>query len=808
MALRHLFPQIDVQPDLHLSDPMRTPPRVPKPVAVEFRTGADLGDVVMAIRDNRYVQIDAAVGTGKSVRVPSLLSQALGKLVVHVVPHQLLARDLHRYVSSITDVPTQRVVNSSDFTITSGLVFMHTAAYVAMVASRGEKDIPSHVLFMDEAHESDGATTALRLTALSKVFVERLVLASATANPEGFRRRETAGSVEVIEYDPDRLPSSWDVNEEGQPWNVDNLNDHTYMAVERDADARRLMADYRDHGFNCFRLTARTTEKEYDDINAMLADPRHGIVLLFVDYSFRSGFTKPIANAIDGGEVGYVTVVGSTPQKHYRRTYAGEQEQFVGRVGRLPGSQAKAYVPAGLRETKICDVEGVESDAAALLLRYMGYKPPAVMRSSPMFSGDVPRDLTQSLNGPVPLRCLPTEAFAAWPGVLSRDAVNQVDMRTQDDEGLKVVEQRSRATSVAQTPVSGRATPDEAGGLRGKAAAAALASEAHERFYGNSGTDRVQESLDKVSQDLSNLTASASPQTSGFVFHEQKPTPPMASTVVFERSDGTVKETLDPVLLFEQMLDNCDDVATGVEIGKYYHYPGATGVVDRSLAFPKGLQSIMSCALREDFSTVAKGLSVVDQLYAINVVLSAYNGATAELAALRRIISALPEYREKFNTIANRNAIREWLSGIAETLTLRGSHLSEYSRVMVALADEPYTEISGMADVENAVVDSHLSQLVQVIRESDEVAMTEYRQNLLQNVSPTVNTRLTSSTRFLEPGGKHVNVRTDSHVRRMLAPGKAERPKSEGSIITQARTSSRRTNFQNDWYGAVRTILK
>jgi len=259
MSLRHPFPDFVVRPGDHLKEPHRTPPRLTSPAYAEFLARGDLSDVLQKIDNGRYTRVDAGTNTGKSARLPLNIVKNGAKLVIHTVPGRLLAHSTGKYVATTTKTNVQVVFDTDVEMITEGLVVMANAAYIARVAFGGAA-MPPHVLYIDESHESDCATVVVRETALSKPHVERLVLATATDGPTNFR--QSAAIAQVIKYPKERTPSRWMATDEGMPWHWENLNANTLMFVERETDVRRLIGEYADYGFLCYRLTAKSTPQE------------------------------------------------------------------------------------------------------------------------------------------------------------------------------------------------------------------------------------------------------------------------------------------------------------------------------------------------------------------------------------------------------------------------------------------------------------------------------------------------------------------------------------------------------------------
>lgn len=696
MALRHPFPQFEVDPHKHLLEPERTPPRMQPPVEVEFRAGASLADVVAKILEHRSVVVNAAVGSGKSVRLPTELARATGGLVIHTVPSPLLARSLYDYVSTLGNVPVALVDSVEQQMPDEGVVFTSCACLVARLIGKSEAVPKPFTLFMDEWHESDGCTYSLRAVALCKPYIERLVLASATANPDGFRRREVAGSVRVQTYDARDTPDKWRVADSASPWGADNIMSHALLFVERDSDAIRLAADYRDYGFTCYRITSRTLPKEFSFIMAQMKDPSQGLIILLADYSFRSGYTMPIGLMIDGGQVAFVKVEEGQAHRHYRSTFLGEQEQAIGRVGRVVGSQGVAYVPAGDRAFQMCELEGVEADAAALLMRYLGHKPSSGLQMSPYARGDVPKDLVSALNSGVPLRLLPHMQLAEWPGLVPRE----------DKDSISVISRVSTPTITAPVP----AFPFSVSAV-------------------SAPVDRVEMLAVQSPVADSSAVDVASSEDYG-------------STAVSEPAQ------VAPIIAgqFIDVLRSLQVESQELELGKYYYYPGvASEVCGNAVSFPDGLVSVMRMVSDSTFEQVAVGLSQDDKDFALTKLLSAYNDAVADTVAIRKLLVGMTSLQNDMVPVVDKSALREWLVRLAEVLTMRGAQMSTYVRALVILADGKFEEMFGMDELEREYVQTYVAELTRCVRDKSVVSKDAYRKSLVASARPK---SLLANTRF------------------------------------------------------------
>jgi len=340
MALRHRIPDGFVLGVNRLIEPARPPPVLKTPVRVGFRSGADFKDVFAAVTSSRVTEVEAAVGSGKSVVLPSALAEYASLPVIHVVPAHLLALDQSGYVKTVSPVGVGWVVHPTEEVARSGVTYMSSATAVARLLSDGKLSPFDAYVVLDESHESDAYTYVLRNVVPFTPFVRGVVKASATFSMSNFRTRETAGEVKMVKYQPQPV-RDWDVFDETKPWSYTNLTGNTLVFVDSKRDAEDLVSKYNQLGFSAHRLWGQMSDESFLAAMNEMRDPQAPLVVLIADYTFRSGFTFDVNVVIDSGLVSYMDVSEGAP----RRLAQGVR---VGAVPRRRQSRAFARFCSGL----------------------------------------------------------------------------------------------------------------------------------------------------------------------------------------------------------------------------------------------------------------------------------------------------------------------------------------------------------------------------------------------------------------------------------------------------------------------------
>jgi len=444
MALRHEIPNgftLDIDRSV---EPSRPPAVMREPAKVGFRTGADLKGVVAAVRASKVVAVDAAVGSGKTVRLPSALADALGLLVVHVFPSELLALDQSEYVASVSSVPIVYVTQVDQDLPVEGVAFMSAAMAVARLLASRRLASSDVLLFLDECHESDAYMYVMRSLASGILGVRHVVLASATYGVGAFRGRETYGTIQCREFEDPETVDMWDPLEEGKPWSISNFIGNALLFVDSKTHAERLVVEFDKLGLYAYRLYARMPKHLFQNAMRALRDKDGPLVVLIADYSFRSGYTFDVSLVVDSGIVPYMVVEGSAPVRKWRQAYALEKYQASGRAGRTEGSSAVYYAPKVTERNAICDLDGVELDAAVVLLRCLGYAAPRVLQHSVFAQGDVPRNMLHALRDAQPFSCLTSGFLEPF-----------VQAESRRDSGYGALKEEACAETVRDIDVGG-----------------------------------------------------------------------------------------------------------------------------------------------------------------------------------------------------------------------------------------------------------------------------------------------------------------------------------------------------------------
>lgn len=599
MALRHEIPSgFELNVDRTV-EPVRPMPVMRPPVRTGFRSGADLKDVFAAVAGSKVVEVEAAVGSGKSVRLPSELARHFRVPVLHVVPSELLAYDQSEYVRTVSPVDVEYVDMPAVPVGSSGVTYMSSATAVAKLLMLGRlSDVPV-ILFLDESHESDAYTFIMRSMGPRIDNVVHVIMASATFSMAGFRSRETSGEVEMLKYDPVPV-KDWDPFDEGKPWSASNFRGNALIFVDAKGDAETLMGKLNDVGFYVHRLYAKMPREHFSSAMRDLRNKDGPIVVLIADYSFRSGFTFDVSLVIDSGMVAYMDVIGAAPRKCWRKVYELEAYQGAGRAGRLPGSLAQCYVPSGEVQRAICDLEGVELDAAAVLMRLLGYAVPRVMQHSVFASGCIPADIVHCLRDAQPFACLTDEHMESFAkprsnrdsGISMTYASNvgsqeRLNLPIQEELGVQTMSSDNRNSSAVECDEHRVDNPRVGGAYR-----------IPQKGHGSSATSSFGAGLD---------------------------------------SSGFWEDTFSKLSLLAEQ-----ESIKVVESGKFYYAEGISDQPRRSRGLPKGMESLQSMMAANNFTYRLRCMSADDRMTAIACALDRYNAVTAELTALSQILQEGP----------------------------------------------------------------------------------------------------------------------------------------------------------------------
>lgn len=339
MALRHGIPDFDPAFDRGW-DSLVPVAKLRAPVRVGFRSGADLSQVVNTIKANKYVEVEAAAGAGKTTVLPVRLAKEMNELVVHVFPNQYLACDVYDYVSQSYDGATFIELPGQEFP-SEGVVYISAACLVAKWIEAAEVVLPRCVLFHDESHESDNYTYLIKKLGPMCRDVISYVPATASPSAGGFRKPETDGVLSKVEITNDKL-TTWDVEDGVDPWCVSRISGNLLIFEDDKAKAADLLEKYQQYGMKAFRLHSRMTLQAFRVAMKIARDPNETIAILIADYSFRSGFTMPVDMIVDTCMVRTMTVDEGRPLRQWRAVFELERYQAANRGARMRG-QATTY---------------------------------------------------------------------------------------------------------------------------------------------------------------------------------------------------------------------------------------------------------------------------------------------------------------------------------------------------------------------------------------------------------------------------------------------------------------------------------
>lgn len=562
---------------VHLASEYTTVPVYKRAARVEFRRGADMRKLALQVLSHPSCEVDAAVGSGKSVLLPKELALAAKKLVLHVFPNRLLALDVYRYVekqaSEAADLyPPLVFVENEDVEFPrQGVAFIGAADLVGRMLRLGASVLKNTVVYLDEAHESDAYTYSVRM--LARVSgASALVMASATFGPSNFRVRETLGSVDMATYPADQTPETWNVSGGGRPWKIGEISNNLLIFTDSRTQMALLRELYADSGFSVHTLTANMQEDDFSMAMKAMRDKTGPLVVVLADYAFRSGFTFEVGTIIDTARVSYFDADGGRVRKLSRPLFMLEREQAAGRGGRISGLRTKYYMPEVECLPCICELEGTEKEAAALIWRYLGFKPSGILADAVMASAYPDVELRTGLNGPIPLVLYP---------------------RVTRGKDIPTIQGGSEGgfTDDSSVPTT----------------LPSLSSSADVEFVGKmSSLGLAEEDVDSDSVSEVSSWAESLDLTSG------------------------AWDTLMGVL--------SSQTRTGQScvLGEFY----LAGQVrsGRSMAFPRGLPSVMSAVDEAGSGFFPSGVSSSDTRYAVGLLVDRNNVLTAELMALRQAV--------------------------------------------------------------------------------------------------------------------------------------------------------------------------
>jgi len=663
-------------------------------VKLEFRRDGDTSAVTDAMRSHHSIQLNAAVGAGKSTEVPSRIAKAQGALVIHTVPFHLAAQFLADYLMKISK--GNSIVYADDLEAdlpTHGVVLMSNAHLAARYINRKMDNVEGAVLYLDEIHESDCWTAVLRKVAPGMKCFSNVIHATATSDPGACLKPHLPGQRLELKYAPERS-DSWSAFDKGKPWSASSIQGNTMICMDREVARNKLLREYQEYGFAVRVLTARSTYDQFLEVVAKLKDRGGELVIVFVDYAYRSSFTIPgLEVLIDSCEVGVPTLdEDGVPGYKYRSAYEFEVQQFLGRGGRLPGETVKLYRTSKALPDYMCDLELLEADAANLIYRLFGFRPPMELREFDFYEGDVPLDISAGLLSDHPLKACPSESRVAWvngqlplqeakkkekgfvygapvrgrsahmtcqtigddvvarsppPPVPARHAITRVTSQVFDDYAES---RESSPSGTAYTIDSGE--PDTLsmferreelmGGkpkrvakrvLEERAAAAALRSALDEQ-----NKQQQVEDMGKLVEvpDFPSFEHSQSVQTAEA---SKRPLPIAKDTVSF-LGVGQGAQQLHATLS-KRAKDGENFLIPESELGTYVFYHGMEKAPSSSMYFVSGYDSILGFVESRDAKRHVSALPDRDKLYAMKVLVDQFNQSTAITVGMQRLFNEI-----------------------------------------------------------------------------------------------------------------------------------------------------------------------
>lgn len=739
--------------------------RPPEPFS--FRRGGDITALAELVKSNTQVDVSAAVGAGKSTSLPVNLSKALGKLVVHTIPFHIAARHLAEYLMSREGADGDKIVYMDDLNSDMpkrGVVITTNAFMLAWFAQNGLRAFDGAVLFLDESHESDAATAVLRASAPALALFSCVVRATATSDPGLALKNHLPGTREEKKYRA-VATTTWSAHDVGVPWAASEINGNTLMCLDR-ADVRaRLQSEYISHGFDVRVCTARSTYEEFSETVKRLRDPAAGIVIVIVDYAYRSSFTLPcVSHVIDSCEIAVPVVEDGRPVVRYRAAYDFEVQQFLGRGGRLDNDKVVLWKSNAQLEKAMCDIESLECDAANILYRLLGFMPPREMNTYEYYTGPVPIDIAAAMKSAHPLKLCPPESRVPW--------VNGDKLLIKDPpvpEYKYQLDSQSRGRPKTVTPARPVSPPPQ---FSARHAVSRFDVEDLDKFSSSRETSPVgtaytvrSEAPDNVSifDEDSEFRAFAKPKRKALRLREQSASSvkadaaPAEAVVAKELPALPVEEQAVPSqeagqISVRRMQSGLVETAravhatvssdAGVEdyglsdstIGSYLYYHGMDRAPRSSRNFVDGVNSVVSFA-EPQRRRYLQGLSSDERLYAVRVLVDASNENTAIAMGIQRLfdeVSGRPpeEMRDLMEPAAMMEVI-EWMTTKATEAQVK---VKTCQMVLPWYLDKRVDVIPPAVDLENRVMVEMMKRFEKAAIKKDPDKAADYMRAMNERV--------------------------------------------------------------------------
>ena len=694
MALRFDFPNNAVLP----SDerPLTRLSALREPLDVVYRGHVHGEQVAADVVDSGYCRILGRTAIGKSSVLPKILAKHTGHTVVVVTAQPLLARSGHKFFTENRDHVVSgeglRVCHLQDQTteIRDYDLVWASAAYMVAWMMKRSLEVPSAdvldgiIVMLDEAHEPDAYTHTVRSTA-RQMGAKSLALVSATFEPAGHSVNTT--NVSIQKFRTDMPTSQWSVDQPGMPWHHGAIKTSALIFVEPHRDAERLVREYLSIGFLAHRLDSRTKAKDFDRAVADLTNNNAPPVVLIVDRTYRSGFNFDVDVVIDSGVIHYANGDGTEASITSREIYNVELVQTAGRAGRF-GRKVPYYMPNIDPEWKICDIERVEMEAAALFIRLMGHLPVGNTADTIMTYDNIPKqhNLRNVINGPYPLPSYCRDEFGQRKSAtrevnippirivpISRkttvvsggERVGVIPTRAQIDAALSV---RSSVRPTCVTTVETKAPTK---------VSRAASTHVTKSVSGFSCLDREVPSLHlsrPVESSVCNIRPCDSVSNIGRTIVPSVAAGSVAKTVrvgtLINSSESTIEIPRDRGR--EKKISACSQVSNSVmtrtgnaddvwsvlaeqlcspnthttpDNGAYMSCPGidASKLPDVSRFFPDKEESVLKMAAEDNFKTTVKTLSSRHVKFGLHYAITRYNKLNLEIrsikAAFERLVS-------------------------------------------------------------------------------------------------------------------------------------------------------------------------
>jgi len=661
--LRERIPDFDLALDAPVRD--EPIPRSRDPVTVGFRVGGNLREVISTVQANRAAAVDAAPGAGKTTRLPGEIAEEMGCVVLHIFPNERMAYSAHKRIEEVGRNAVLILDTATPYP-TTGVVCLPAAVVVARWLEVRAVVMPDCVVYHDESHESDAYTWLVKNLAQAAEGVRSYVSATATAGANGFKSLETQGALRCHEHFGG--VTSWDPYDTTGPWGLQTLRDNALMFVDSRSAAAQLLEAYNSVGYRAYRIHSRMELDAFRKAVQALDDERSPVVVLISDSSHRSGFTFRVSTIIDSGRIGYLDTSTGRPVRKTRPMYLAEQHQTAARGGRIPGLVTDYYYPGNEKpELKICDLEAVDAEAVALILRLLGYRLPREFADCVMASGGVPRDVRQALQGEQPL------------------ALMRPDQLVDIDE-LTMPSGRRSPYLVADILDAGPKPID----VRDVRVSADVAREVGQQRYARPEPTAYEEA---------GFEDTVSRRDSGIGIEPQSTRRTRAG---FQHPgwEDSWQEDLGSLLTVDTGVDR-------MKVGRAYGATGLETETSQSVAFPDGADSVLRLMRDPDKHGDLVSLGAWHKSVAVNLLLGRQGALAAEMDGIRRVVATVKQEAKGIGT----PAVRRLAVQIAERLGEVSSSLTHVGDVLMRLGKGfcAYHEMEINAAASTEVYDNWMS---------------------------------------------------------------------------------------------------